>query len=279
MAIPISAPYHPTTFHDTPIKAAMVPAAAVSDPSDALFSEIRSLFNNEAVYAEWLGMVSGKITLAQLRHYRDALKKIRDFVGADVLAIILTTPFAGKKKNISVFTTKHLGTGRGDWPESKAFHGFVLDDASADSFKGAIWDRGNDYGKGKIEAPFVSCSKVTPITATRVHQQIVFDIPWPASNKMTLNDTTLQRHGGIGWEVSWTLIKDTTIKWACLDAEGTTFLYNKGHWRLLPIGPKKTLLWYATESDVTGLDAPSWEATKALRGNIKAFSEAAHGRR
>lgn len=276
------------------------PSPATIDPREPLFEQIRTIFGNDTLFNEWKPYaISLGLSVAQLQAFKKALEEVKSILGADDFRTLLSRVFAGDKDNIITRQLRYVSKGRSANTSEDAFHGFVVVETTPDRLKRTVWDHGNDYGEGGIGAPYVDCSKIMRrISPTRVLQQIVIDLPpLPGvGDKMTLNDTTLTRWGGAGWSVDWTLQKDAMMKWECLTCtrvdlpllgltkvvptcndEGTTMHANVGHWRFLPLGPSKSLVWYATHSEVIGFDPPDDQAIGAVKGNIAAFTKAAQG--
>lgn len=271
--------------------------AQSADPREPIFEEIRGIFGDETLYSDWRAWIDGlsDVTPERLADYRDALREIREAVetrgeGVDGdegnFRTLLTRSFGDDPDNIiarewDCEEQRCLGSGA-----DELYQGFVLADVSVDRLRRAIWNHGNEYGEGQIGAPYVACSQIVRRdSATHILQQIVLDIPWPAGNDMTLNDTHLRQWGGLGWMVGWDLVDPASTtsedrQWRCLDDENdeVTLESNAGYWRLLPIGPSSTLIWYGTQSEVSGLDPTSGQATDALKENIQAFVRAARGR-
>lgn len=252
-----------------------------TDPRQDTYNQIKAIFENEVVYKEWEAWITKQNpNIKDLVSYAKALKQLKDFLGKTNFEKVLITPFGNDTNNIIVKQTRRMTPPRSN-TEHDTYQGVVLDHVAATRLKNAVWMHGNDYGTGKIGAPYVACSSIEKrISPTQVIQQIVFDIPFPAANLMTMNDTSLSSHGGFGWEIQWTGLEDKNAPWKCLDTDNkeTDFNFNFGQWRFLPIAGEKTIIWYATQSDSKSLNAPDSTAKSALRDNILAFSSAAHGK-
>lgn len=265
-------------FSETSYAQLLTPAST-PDPKAALFEEIKGIFNNDTVYNEWKAFAESKnIDANKLQQFKKALTDLKTQLGGDRFEKMLGEPYRGQD-NIyhNSDAMKRLAPGKPN-EDAGGFYGVILDDNSTvDKWINAVWTRGDEYGEGKIGAPYVACSALERLDSNHVHQQIVLDIPFPFGNKMTLNDSYKRPYAGLGSEVSWKLIKDEEKPWACLnDKKGTTMNVNVGLWRFIPIGPNKLIVWYATQSEVEGADPTDGQAVDALKDNVEAFYKAAH---
>lgn len=244
------------------------------------YDTIKSIFADETISREWEAWIKTQNpTKEKLVAYAQDLQRLKNFLGNADFQKVITTPFDDNTDNIIVRQTQHMTPQRMEQAHD-TYQGIVRTDVSVDRLKNAIWQHGDAYGAGEIAAPYVACSSIErKISASRVVQQIVLDIPWPGENLMTMNDTELTRYGAFGWEIAWTGLSEGDASWRCLDTSnsGTDFNFNLGQWRLLPISGNKTIIWYATKSDSKGLNAPDNKAKSALCENILAFSKAAEG--